>query len=79
MVDDNPDNPFEGQPFVTLRHPGLDNRETTQPLSTARNLLRSGWEPVDDQARELLGLDPEPDPDPVPAPDADPSTTEEGN
>ena len=53
------DNPLEGQPFVKLRHPDLDDRETTQPLSYAKNLVtNSGWLPADDAAAQLLGLTP---------------------
>ena len=52
-----PENPLDGQPFVKLRHPGL-NRETTQPLSYAKNLVRdSGWQPADEAAARLLGVD----------------------
>lgn len=54
-----PDNPLEGQPSVKLCHPDLDNRETTQPLSYAKILVeKSGWEPADDAAAELLGVKP---------------------
>lgn len=49
-------NPPTNQPMVSLRHEKL-GRTTTQPLSTARVLLLSGWRPLDDRAMELLGVE----------------------
>ena len=42
-------------PFVKLHHKELGS-ETKQPLSAARNLLESGWEPADAESAELLGV-----------------------
>jgi hypothetical protein len=46
---------MERNPLVNLRHESLD-RNTTQPLSVARHLVKSGWAPADDQSAVHMDL-----------------------
>lgn len=44
------------QPKVRIYHPTL-GAHTSQPVSCARNLLRSGWRPADQFAADHLGVE----------------------
>lgn len=46
---------IQSNPIVNLRHEELD-RNTSQPVSVARHLCKSGWEPADDQSAALLDM-----------------------